>query len=179
MDILQDATFLPRGLGAQTLNTSVTTSALMLAGRDFKCWIIWGFKTEVIVHTWIQVLRVGLCQTSAPPLANSAKYKKRFQMSPLMNTRGSHWHDNNQPKCRAVHCTPGCPVCVVLHFLGGCVLPAPGELMDGHPYKPSSPLFLNNEEADGIPYHPVCQEKPLCGSGDALQLILKAWEDAV
>lgn len=58
---------------------------------DFKHWIIFGFKTEVIVHMWSQVLRTELCQTSAPTFANSAKYKNCFQMSPEMNTRENHW----------------------------------------------------------------------------------------
>ena len=55
-----------------------------------------------------------------------------------------------------------------LPFLGGHVLLAPGELMDAHPQRPSSPLHLKDDGADGMPSHPVCQENPLCGSGPAL-----------
>lgn len=49
---------------------------------------------------------------------------------------------------------------------------APGELMGVHPQRPSSTLHLKDGGADGMSSHRVCQEKPLCGSGAPLQLIL-------
>lgn len=59
-----------------------------------------------------------------------------------------------------------------LPFLGGHILPAPRELMDVCPQRPSSPLHLKDDGAAGMPSHTVCQEKPLCASEAALQLIL-------
>lgn len=59
-----------------------------------------------------------------------------------------------------------------LPFIPGHMLLAPGELMDVHPWRPSSTLQLKGDGAGGMSSHPVCQEKPLCGSGTPLQLIL-------